>query len=60
MNDINITILDKDKGSIPRLEKLLRGYMCTYEKLETKDGTVYSIEFKTGIIRDKFLNDWSS
>lgn len=59
MNVIDITILDQDKGSISRLEKLLSECMCTYEKIETKDGIVYSIEFKAERIRDMFLNDWS-
>lgn len=59
MNIIDVTIPETDKGSVSRLEKLLNNCMCNYEKIETKDGIVYSIEFKTASIRDKFLEDWS-
>jgi len=59
MNIIDITIPDSDKVSVFQLEKLLSECMCNYEKIETKDGIVYTIEFKTASIRDKFLNDWS-
>ena len=59
MNVIDITISKSDKGSVFRLEKLLSNCMCNYEKIETKDGIVYCIEFKNEIIRDIFLNDWS-
>jgi hypothetical protein len=59
MNVIDITISEYDKGSVFRLEKLLSNCMCNYEKIETKDGIVYCIEFKNEKIRDIFLNDWS-
>jgi hypothetical protein len=59
MNVIDITISESDKGSVFRLEKLLSNCMCNYEKIETKDGIVYCIEFKNEKIRDIFLNDWS-
>ncbi len=59
MNVIDITISESDKGSVFRLEKLLSNCMCNYEKIETKDGIVYCIEFKNEKIKDIFLNDWS-
>lgn len=59
MNTIDITIPEPDNGSSLKLENFLRDYMCNYEKISTKDGLVYVIEFKNESNRDRFLNDWS-
>lgn len=56
---MDITIPDSKKEYNSQFKKLLNECMCNYEQIETKDGVVYTIEFKSTSIRDKFLDDLS-